>query len=89
MKKNFSFFKGPSEVAPMGIKINWKLIYFKKRTVSMDKFIKFYFDKWKQFVSFKKYDRWCNENIEWLVKEPPYRDPTNYLKFVGGIASSI
>ena len=55
----------------------------------MDKFIKFYFDKWKQFVSFKKYDRWCNENIEWLVKEPPYRDPTNYLKFVGGIASSI
>jgi hypothetical protein len=46
--------------------------------------LKFYVQKWKLFVSFQKYDRWCEENHEWLVKEPLYVPSTDYSKFVGG-----
>jgi len=43
-----------------------------------------YFKIWKDNCSFRRYDRWCEENYEWLAKEQLYITPTDFTRFIGG-----
>jgi hypothetical protein len=46
-----------------------------------------YFLKWRKLVSFKKYDRWCEENREYLSKQVRKND-NNYTKFFAKISEN-
>ena len=46
--------------------------------------ISIYFKHWKNFTRDRMYDKWCDENVEWLVKEPVYQESTDFAKFMVG-----
>jgi|UniRef100_A0A6C0AZQ5 hypothetical protein len=46
--------------------------------------ISYYFKHWRDMTRFNRYDRWCEENYDWLVKEKLYNDSEDYSKFING-----
>jgi hypothetical protein len=50
--------------------------------------ILFYFLKWRQLVTFEKYDRWCEENHDYLSKQVRKNDNNNYTKFFAKLSEN-
>ena len=55
-----------------------------KRLINMEMYLaQKYFKIWKDNCSFRRYDRWCEENYEWLAKEQLY-NCTDFTRFISG-----